>query len=80
MGALRLALAALLGVVAGGVLHVLGIDRPAHLVWAATTALLLVPLTVSVARSLRRGDVGVDAIALVSMAGALVLGEYLAGR
>ena len=79
MRALRLALAALLGVVAGVVLHVLGIDRPAHLVWAATTALLLVPLTVSVARSLRRGDVGVDAIALVSMAGALVLGEYLAG-
>ena len=79
MGALRLALAALLGVVAGVVLHVLGIDRPAHLLWAATTALLLVPLTISVARSLRRGDVGVDAIALVSMAGALALGEYLAG-
>lgn len=79
MGALRLALAALLGVVAGVVLHVLGIDRPAHLAWAATTALLLVPLTVSVVRSLLRRDVGVDAIALVSMAGALVLGEYLAG-
>ena len=47
--------------------------------WAATTALLLVPLTVSVARSLLRRDVGVDAIALVSMAGALALGEYLAG-
>ena len=68
-----------MGVVAGALLHVLGIDRPAHLVWAATTALLLVPLTVSVVRSLLRRDVGVDAIALVSMAGALVLGEYLAG-
>jgi heavy metal translocating P-type ATPase len=32
-----------------------------------------------VARSLARGDVGVDAIALVAMAGALALGEYLAG-
>ncbi len=31
------------------------------------------------ARSLARGDVGVDAIALVAMAGALALGEYLAG-
>ena len=30
-------------------------------------------------RSLLRRDVGVDAIALVSMAGALALGEYLAG-
>ena len=47
--------------------------------WAATTALLLVPLTISVVRSLLRRDVGVDAIALVSMAGALALGEYLAG-
>jgi heavy metal translocating P-type ATPase len=79
MTAFRLALAALLGVVAGLALHVLGIDRPAHLVWAATTALLLVPLTVSVTRSLLRRDVGVDAIALVAMAGSLVLGEYLAG-
>jgi heavy metal translocating P-type ATPase len=41
--------------------------------------MLLVPLTWSVLRSLLRGDVGVDAIALVSMAGALALGEYLAG-
>jgi len=79
MRALRLAVAALSGVVAGGLLHVFGIDRPAHLVWAATTALLLVPLTLSVVRSLLRRDVGVDAIALVSMTGALVLGEYLAG-
>src|SRR5262249_34217466 len=47
--------------------------------WAATTALLLVPLAISVVRSLLRRDVGVDAIALVSMAGALALGEYLAG-
>jgi heavy metal translocating P-type ATPase len=79
MGALRLAVAALSGVVAGALLHVLGIDRPAHLAWAATTALLLAPLTFSVVRSLLRRDVGVDAIALVSMAGALALGEYLAG-
>jgi heavy metal translocating P-type ATPase len=75
----RLALAALLGVAAGLVLHVVGIDRPAHLAWAVTTALLLVPLTVSVTKSLLRRDVGVDAIALVAMAGSLALGEYLAG-
>lgn len=51
----------------------------ADALWAAATALLLVPLTWSVLRSLGRRDVGVDAIALVSMAGALALGEYLAG-
>jgi hypothetical protein len=38
-----------------------------------------VPLTISVARSLSAGDVGVDAIALLAMAGALVLGGLLAG-
>jgi heavy metal translocating P-type ATPase len=79
MSARLLALLALLGVVGGIVLHVLGVDAPAHLLWAGTTALLLVPLTISVARSLLRRDVGVDAIALVAMAGALALGEYLAG-
>ena len=79
MSARLLALSALLGVSGGLVLHVFGVDAPAHLAWAATTALLLVPLTVSVTRTLLRRDVGVDAIALVSMAGALALGEYLAG-
>ena len=79
MSARLLALLALIGVAGGLVLHVLGVDAPAHLAWAATTALLLVPLTSSVTRTVLRGDVGVDAIALVSMAGALALGEYLAG-
>jgi len=37
-----------------------------------------VPLAVSTARSLLRGDVGVDAIALVAIVWALALGEYLA--
>ena len=41
--------------------------------------LTLIPLTWSVLRTLMRGDVGVDAIALVAMVGALALGEYLAG-
>jgi heavy metal translocating P-type ATPase len=73
------ALAALLGVVGGLALWATGSERPADWLWGATTALLLAPLSLSVARSLLRRDVGVDAIALVSMAGALALGEYLAG-
>ena len=73
------ALVALLAVAAG--LGLAGFDehRPAEWLWAATTAMLLVPLSWSVLVSLLRRDVGVDAIALVSMAGALALGEYLAG-
>jgi heavy metal translocating P-type ATPase len=40
---------------------------------------MLVPLSWSVVRTLLRRDVGVDAIALVAIAAALALGEYLAG-
>ena len=71
--------AAATGLIAGGVLELAGAHAPASAIWAATTLALLVPLTVSVGRSLIRGDVGVDAIALLAMAGALALGEYLAG-
>jgi heavy metal translocating P-type ATPase len=70
---------ALVAVLGGVALAALDHHRPADWLWAATTAMLLVPLSWSVLRSLLRGDVGVDAIALFSMAGALALGEYLAG-
>jgi len=70
---------ALVAVLLGLGLFVAEMHRPADWLWAATTAMLLVPLTFSVLRSLLRRDVGVDAIALFSMAGALALGEYLAG-
>jgi heavy metal translocating P-type ATPase len=63
----------------GGALTLAGVHTPAHAIWAAVTIALLVPLSVSVVRSLVHGDVGVDAIALLAMAGALALGEYLAG-
>jgi len=74
-----IALGALAGVVAGLVLSALDLHRSADSVWASVTALLLAPLLVGVGRSLLRRDVGVDAIALVAMAGALGLHEYLAG-
>ena len=51
----------------------------AETLWAIATAAVLVPLAFDVARSLLKGDVGVDAIALVAILGALLLGEYLAG-
>jgi heavy metal translocating P-type ATPase len=71
--------AAAVSLAAGGVLTLADAHTAAHAVWAAATVLLLIPLTFSVMRSLVRGDVGVDAIALLAMAGALALGEYLAG-
>lgn len=49
------------------------------MVWAVVTGALLIPLTWSVIRTLLRRDLGVDAIALVAMAGALALQEFLAG-
>lgn len=62
----------------GLVLDAVGVDRPAHLLWGATAALMLLPLGWSVGRSLRRRDVGVDAIALVAIVSALAVGELLA--
>jgi len=63
----------------GGLLHLLSEPAAGDAVWAAATAIVLMPLAWSVGRSLLRGNVGVDAIALVAMAAALALGEYLAG-
>jgi heavy metal translocating P-type ATPase len=74
-----IAIAAAAALAVGVVLFVLGHHHGADVVWAALVAALLVPLCVSVVRTLLRGDVGVDAIALIAMGGALALGEYLAG-
>ena len=67
------------GILAGGLLYAFVGAGAADLAWAATVTIMLVPLTWSVGRSLLHGDLGVDVIALLAMAGALALGEYLAG-
>jgi len=72
-------LAALSGLALGGALAALSYDGAARVAWAAMVAVMLLPLTWSVARTLRAGEFGVDLIALIAMAGALALGEYLAG-
>lgn len=74
-----LAAGVLVAIGAGGLLHLLSEPWAGDAVWAGATAVVLVPLAWSVGRSLLRGDLGVDAIALVAMAAALALGEYLAG-
>lgn len=74
-----LAIAALTGIATGSALHLLVSDTAAHVTWAAVIALLLIPLTWEVVVTVMRGRVGVDAIALMAMATALAMQEFLAG-
>ncbi len=73
------AAATLAAIAAGAALAAAGEDGAARLVWGAAVALALIPLTASVVAGLRRGRAGVDVIALLAMAGALALGQELAG-
>ncbi|MEO5633092.1 heavy metal translocating P-type ATPase [Gaiella sp.] len=70
---------ALGSIVAGGALWLSGHENSADIAWAVGAVAVLVPLVISTARALLRGDVGVDAIALVAIVWALALGEFLAG-
>jgi len=69
----------LLAIAAGAILHWTGHEPARDALWAAATAIVLIPLIYTVIRSLLAGDMGVDAIALVAMGAALSLGEYLVG-
>jgi heavy metal translocating P-type ATPase len=71
--------ASVVGIVAGAALYPMGDHGAAYVAWAITTALGLVPLLVEIVGQLKRGEAGVDLIAILAMAGALALGEYLAG-
>ena len=51
----------------------------AHAAWALTALAGFVPLAITVVRGLLRRETGVDIIALLAIAGALALQEYLAG-
>jgi len=68
------AAAIVLGLVAGAA----GVAHVADAVWAAATLPVLATLLAEIVTSLRRGDVGLDVVAALSMTAALVFGEYLA--
>jgi heavy metal translocating P-type ATPase len=70
---------AVVGLALGGVLWAAGEHDTANMAWAATTIVGILPLAYSVAIDLLHRETGVDVIALLAMAGALALGEYLAG-
>jgi heavy metal translocating P-type ATPase len=72
-------LAVFCAVLIGATLTLFKRTQLADLSWAVAVLIALVPLGVSVFRDLLRRETGVDLIALLAMAGSLVLGQYLAG-
>ncbi|MDU1669403.1 MAG: HAD-IC family P-type ATPase, partial [Bradyrhizobium sp.] len=67
------------GLAAGGLAHLAGRADLAGIAFTASTVPVIAGLVVSIVRDVMAGRVGVDAIALVSMSAAIVLGEPLAG-
>ncbi|MGB8182126.1 MAG: HAD-IC family P-type ATPase, partial [Stellaceae bacterium] len=74
-----LAAIAVAGLAAGGLAALTGRQHFAALSWMVATLPVIAGLAAYIIRDLRAGRVGVDAIALLAMAGALALGQPLAG-
>jgi heavy metal translocating P-type ATPase len=74
-----LSIIALTALAAGALLYGLGLREAAAWTWIAETLGVLIGTAIPVARSLLRGKVGVDVIALLAMGGALLLGQHLTG-
>jgi heavy metal translocating P-type ATPase len=70
---------ALLGLVCGSAAWSVGRGDWANWCWAAGTVPVVVGLLISMVRDFLAGRLGVDAVAFVSMCGALALGQNLAG-
>ncbi len=71
--------ATLFGLALGGLLHALGVAAPAHGIWAAVTALGIIPAVAWVVEAAREKRVGADVIAVLALIGTLLIEEYLAG-
>jgi heavy metal translocating P-type ATPase len=68
----------LAGLVIGLTLAATGLGHWAEICWAVSTLPVLGALAVDIVSSLRRGDVGLDIVAALSMTAALIFGEELA--
>ena len=66
--------------VAGAVFYFNGMPVFSDRAFALGTCIVLAALVITVIRSLAKGEVGLDLVALASMAGCLFIGEYLAGN
>jgi heavy metal translocating P-type ATPase len=67
-----------LGLAAGFAARLAGLGAWSPAIWAAVTVPVLLALLVEIVTSLRRGDLGLDIVAALSMTGALLVGESLA--
>lgn len=67
-----------LALTGGGILALADFPTAAAAVWAAGAVAALLPLLVDVVRDLRERQPGVDVVALLAIAAALALGEFLA--
>ena len=67
------------GLAVGGILWLAGVRDAADAVWAATTAVAFVPAVCWMIATLVKGRAGVDLIAVLSLAGTILVHEYLAG-
>jgi len=81
--ALKLARPLLFTVAAGGLaaglaVRVAGAGGVAGVLWSSAAATVLLALSIEIVASLRRGDVGLDVIAALSMIAAMAVGESLA--
>ena len=68
----------LAGLLVGIAAHYSGLGHWSNLIWAAATVPVLLILLIEIFVSLRRGDVGLDIVAALSMIAALIFAEYLA--
>jgi len=67
-----------LGLLAGFGARLAGAGAWSESIWAVATIPVLAALLIEIVASLRRGDVGLDIVAALSMSGALAFGEHLA--
>ena len=65
--------------VIGTLLHLTGNATTGDAIWTVALVLATVPLTISVASRMVRGQLGADVIALLAMIGSLILGQLAAG-
>jgi heavy metal translocating P-type ATPase len=63
----------------GFALRFAGHAYPAHVLWIAVLAAVIVPLAYAIARRMLRGQMGADVIALLAICGSLLLRQYEAG-
>jgi len=67
-----------LGLILGFGVRAVGNSQWSGAIWAAATIPVLSVLIIEIVSSLRRGEIGLDIVAALSMTGALVFGEHLA--